>query len=607
MRIVKILFLLFCLLPCSLQAATYYMATDGDDGADGSIGSPWRTFNKPNTTLQSGDTLYVRGGTYNIGDSATGTDPQGIAPSNSGADAAHVITYVAYTGETVTVNGTHNRSRGVYLNGKSYIKVSGIIFSNLHWYAIINGGGHNEIGNCTFGPERYRTDSVGPDYRPFWIYNSSTHNWIHDNTIYGYGSFDETDQYGTVLEIGYGTAHDPADASHYNTIENNQLYQSGHHVLGPNTRYNVVRGNNVHNEPWYESAACAALYGSETTCNVGGECPAYLKAGKCGYRVVSLTGADDVSGYNLLEGNRIAYGGPEVHPTMIGGSGLTVGTSYNIVRYNSLYANDIYGLRFGSSLGGANYNSVYNNTFYHNGYGPDTDANLSDYPHYRCAMYFDVSDANAPTILHDNVVKNNLFHNNSNVTRGGDTPIHVSAAVAALQTIANNCEECTADPKFVNTDITNPASTTSPNLALTASSPAAVLDAGSALTTTSGTGSSETALVLSSGGARYFQDGTWGSELAANNQADWVCVGTVTNCAQIASINYGTDTLTLSSPLTWGADASVWLYKNSSGTQVLYGSAPDIGAHEYGQGTPSITIGAGGSITIGAGGSITLQ
>jgi hypothetical protein len=86
----------------------------------------------------------------------------------------------------------------------------------------------------------------------------------------------------------------------------------------------------------------------------------------------------------------------------------------------------------------------------------------------------------------------------------------------------------------------------------------------------------------------YFQDGTWGSDLARGVTffPDWIAVGTVTNSVQIRSINYGTNTITLASPKTWNDKASIWLYKKSDGAVVLIGAAPDFGAHEFGSGVP---------------------
>ena len=57
-------------------------------------------------------------------------------------------------------------------------------------------------------------------------------------------------------------------------------------------------------------------------------------------------------------------------------------------------------------------------------------------------------------------------------------------------------------------------------------------------------------------------------------------IGQVSNTVQISSINYSTNTITLSSPMTWANNTSVWLYKKSDGAVVLLGSAPDQGAYE---------------------------
>ena len=70
---------------------------------------------------------------------------------------------------------------------------------------------------------------------------------------------------------------------------------------------------------------------------------------------------------------------------------------------------------------------------------------------------------------------------------------------------------------------------------------------------------------------------------------DWIAIGTVTNIAEIASINYDTSTITLKIAKTWTSGAKIWLYKKSDGVRVLYGASPDYGAQEYGQSDPSPT------------------
>jgi hypothetical protein len=60
------IFLLFFLLNAAdASAATYYIATTGSDSNPGTLSQPWRTIGKANSTLQAGDTVYIRAGTYN--------------------------------------------------------------------------------------------------------------------------------------------------------------------------------------------------------------------------------------------------------------------------------------------------------------------------------------------------------------------------------------------------------------------------------------------------------------------------------------------------------------------------------------------------------------
>jgi hypothetical protein len=75
--------------------------------------------------------------------------------------------------------------------------------------------------------------------------------------------------------------------------------------------------------------------------------------------------------------------------------------------------------------------------------------------------------------------------------------------------------------------------------------------------------------------AAFFQDG-YGIV-----NSDWIRIGSTTT-AQIASIDYGTNTITLAAGITRNDGDPVYLFKNSSGVPVLLdGQAPDIGAFPY--------------------------
>lgn len=124
----------------------------------------------------------------------------------------------------------------------------------------------------------------------------------------------------------------------------------------------------------------------------------------------------------------------------------------------------------------------------------------------------------------------------------------------------------------VNADPLVVGGTSDCNFNLQSTSPA--INKGGSLTAvaSSDTGSGTTLVVTD---ARPFQDG-W-----AGVSPDWIAVGTTGNIAQITSIDYANNVITLASAITRSANNPVYLYKNSSGVQVLYGSAPDIGAFEY--------------------------
>jgi hypothetical protein len=112
-------------LPVHAQAATYYLHPEGDNRNSGTQAEPWKTLKYALTRLSSGDTLYLRGGTYweaNIQIS----DLQGAA----GAP----ITVTNYPGEQPILDGgfaefraignadweVHDGARGVYRSKRTY-------------------------------------------------------------------------------------------------------------------------------------------------------------------------------------------------------------------------------------------------------------------------------------------------------------------------------------------------------------------------------------------------------------------------------------------------------------------------------------------------------
>jgi len=128
-------------------AATYYVAPTGDDANPGTIDRPWRTIQKAAATLTAGDTVYIRAGTY----------PERVIPQHSGS-AGQPITYAAYPGETVTLDGTGitlpDDLAGLFeIAGRSYIRVSGLHVINAGPFAnnaaiLVSDSDHITVENC---------------------------------------------------------------------------------------------------------------------------------------------------------------------------------------------------------------------------------------------------------------------------------------------------------------------------------------------------------------------------------------------------------------------------------------------------------------------------
>ncbi len=96
--------------------SNYYVSPSGSDAGAGSAAAPWATLNHAVPLLHPGDTLYLRGGTYNeaLND---------VVPSGS---AGTPITLSAYQGETPVIKSPRNGTAAVYLAGRSYINFTGL-------------------------------------------------------------------------------------------------------------------------------------------------------------------------------------------------------------------------------------------------------------------------------------------------------------------------------------------------------------------------------------------------------------------------------------------------------------------------------------------------
>jgi len=153
----KILIIILIAISLSAWGTKYYVATTGNDGTgDGSIGTPWATWQKGFSELSAGDTLYIRGGTYSPSGTAAGGPVAGVYISDSDGTSENPITVLNYPSETPILNGVNitdaTTHYGLQLSGCDYWYLKGLTITNVSdsvgdvgWRAI----GYMFSGTCT--------------------------------------------------------------------------------------------------------------------------------------------------------------------------------------------------------------------------------------------------------------------------------------------------------------------------------------------------------------------------------------------------------------------------------------------------------------------------
>ncbi len=125
-------------VPIPADAVIYYVSEDGNDSWSGTENEPWRTVQKAAETLVTGDTVYIKEGTYH----------ERVIPQNSGSPGNY-ITYAAYPGDSAVIDGDSYPDvwgYGVFdIHEKRYIKISGLTITNSGYFGIWITGNTDHI------------------------------------------------------------------------------------------------------------------------------------------------------------------------------------------------------------------------------------------------------------------------------------------------------------------------------------------------------------------------------------------------------------------------------------------------------------------------------
>ena len=501
-------------LPSIGVAASYYVdSVAGNDSSPGTVALPWRTVAKvKGTALSAGDIVFFKcGGSWN----------ELLYPA-SGVSGREVI-YDAY--------GTGNKPsiRGFYADNKSYIKVQNIEFKNNSTdipFLIYNGSHHISVYNCTI-----TADTACTSYSALWLSKNVSYNRISNCTI----SHNNINRQTDVINLRLN--------ANYNVIQNNTISGATHYCL-------ALEGN-------------TDIYPSYT-CNNNIILNNKINA-KNGAGIALISGSHN----NVVDGNTVIGGKSTSFDVNLPRS-LKVTTKNNIVRRNLIRDNtdpnssgistEVYA--YGSYPANvATNNHIYNNTIYNVTKYPlviatDKSAGAAAYKNYykNNAIYGNYYNTYQITIMIHPAIYDNYFTNN--LLYSGGSPNVLAVPIGSYYSVA---KIQSTDPTHFNNNLQVDPQMDS-TLQLQSGSPC--VDSGAFLTTV--TSSSGTGTLFSVADASYFHDG-YG--LIAG---DTIMVGA--EVATISSINYATNTITLTAPISWSKGANVSLPYG--------GSRPDVGAYE---------------------------
>lgn len=134
---------LFPYLAPPLLAADFYIAPGGSNANDGSFANPWGGFDFAIDNLDPGDTLFVRGGTYNLNQRIR-------IQSSEGGTSSSPINIWAQPGETpildfdgMTTSWGGSSGRGIQIDeGADWLHIKGLTIQNARDNGIWSGGNH---------------------------------------------------------------------------------------------------------------------------------------------------------------------------------------------------------------------------------------------------------------------------------------------------------------------------------------------------------------------------------------------------------------------------------------------------------------------------------
>ena len=215
-----------------LDAATYYVATNGNNADNGSQGSPWQSIRYAAARVTAGDTVRVQPGTYD----------ERIALITDGTSSAW-INYVA-EGQVIC--------RGFDLNGVDYTRIIGFEITHVntsYWRAITLNGACSHIEIL----DNYIHDVYGDVAIHGAVGSTPTYITIRGNTIYWPNHVSGSSSWNCSVA---GIANSYLTPHHW-LVEYNHIQRAGDfiNIYGAN---HIIRNNFLHD---FRNSYCTQSHG----------------------------------------------------------------------------------------------------------------------------------------------------------------------------------------------------------------------------------------------------------------------------------------------------------------------------------------------------------
>jgi parallel beta-helix repeat protein len=493
----------------------------------------YRTLAGAAAAVLPGQTVYIRAGTF--------SEP--LVPQRSGLDG-QTITYRPLGNESVIITGG-SLAPAIDLSGRSFITIEGLTISNVQRWLLAVNAHRNILRNNTFS---HAQDPFGSSKTGIF-FEAATYNRILDNVI------DDSTQDNLVLV-----------QSDRNLVQGNTITRAAHTLWAIKCgNYNIIRDNYFYNE--------LQKIGEAYDCD--------------GVGANHDINAQDATRYNVIEGNAFNYTPSSGDHSAF--AAIQYAAQYGILRRNVFY--DTTGPALSMTLYDveAEYNRsnrVYHNVFHRTDFAgvtcPGAGYNWSDNVFKnnilvrsqfvrndtRWNWYVELNGKPVQIMIGrlDGIrfERNNIFHTQAGQTytitygsrdSSSNPPQHDVAWWQSNQpaVFAGNIE---LEPRFVDEN--------AHDYRLRSDSP--MIDAAAFLTRTAAAGSGTSLRVEDAG---YFCDG-YG---IPGEPGDLIQLQGQIATARVIAVDRATNTLTLSSTLTWSAGQGVALR--------YAGASPDLGAFEF--------------------------